>query len=132
MKKFCCTLMLFFSVNAFCQKTSIVSMDFIKVKNGHYKEALFFFENNWKLFRDSAMKLGGIKSYKLLKNNTDSSKADIILMTEYFDKDSYLKREEIFQPIMKSIRPNGEVSKNNLKRDEILTIDSNMLTEVLW
>ena len=132
MKKFCCTLMLFFSANAFCQKTPIVSMDFIKVKNGHYEEALFFFENNWKLYRDSAMKSGAIKSYKLLRNNTDSSKADIILMTEYFDKDSYLKREEIFRPIMKSIHPNGGVSKNNLKRDDILTIVSNMLTEVLW
>jgi hypothetical protein len=124
--------MLLFSTNAFCQKTPIVSMDFIKVKNGHYEEALFFFENNWKLYRDSAMKSGAIKSYKLLRNNTDSSKADIILMTEYFDKDSYLKREEIFRPIMKSIHPNGGVSKNNLKRDDILTIDSNMLTEVLW
>ena len=92
----------------------------------------FFFENNWKLYRDSAMKSGAIKSYKLLRNNTDSSKADIILMTEYFDKDSYLKREEIFRPIMKSIHPNGGVLKNNLKRDDILTIDSNMLTEVLW
>jgi hypothetical protein len=124
--------MLLFSTNAFCQKTPIVSMDFIKVKNGHYEEALFFFENNWKLYRDSAMKSGAIKSYKLLRNNTDSSKADIILMTEYFDKDSYLKREEIFRPIMKSIHPNGGVSKNNLKRDDILTIDSNILTEVLW
>ena len=132
MKKFCCTIMLLFSTNAFCQKTPIVSMDFIKVKNGHYEEALFFFENNWKLYRDSAMKSGAIKSYKLLRNNTDSSKADIILMTEYFDKDSYLKREEIFRPIMKSIHPNGGVSKNNLKRDDILTIDSNILTEVLW
>jgi hypothetical protein len=124
--------MLLFSTNAFCQKTPIVSMDFIKVKNGYYEEVLFFFENNWKLYRDSAMKSGAIKSYKLLRNNTDSSKADIILMTEYFDKDSYLKREEIFRPIMKSIHPNGGVSKNNLKRDDILTIDSNMLTEVLW
>jgi hypothetical protein len=132
MKKFCCTIMLLFSTNAFCRKTPIVSMDFIKVKNGHYEEALFFFENNWKLYRDSAMKSGAIKSYKLLRNNTDSSKADIILMTEYFDKDSYLKREEIFRPIMKSIHPNGGVSKNNLKRDDILTIDSNILTEVLW
>ena len=132
MKKFCCTIMLLFSTNAFCQKTPIVSMDFIKVKNGHYEEALFFFENNWKPYRDSAMKSGAIKSYKLLRNNTDSSKADIILMTEYFDKDSYLKREEIFRPIMKSIHPNGGVLKNNLKRDDILTIDSNMLTEVLW
>ena len=124
--------MLFFSVNAFCQKTPIVWMDFVKVKNGHYDEALFFYENNWKLYRDSAVKSGFIKSYKLLKNSTDSSKADIILMTEYFDKDSYLKREEIFRPIMKSIHPNGGVSKNNLKRDDILTIVSNMLTEVLW
>jgi hypothetical protein len=124
--------MLLFSTNAFCQKTPIVSMDFIKVKNGHYEEALFFFENNWKLYRDSAMKSGAIKSYKLMRNNADSSKADIILMTEYFDKDSYLKREEIFRLIMKSIHPNGGVSKNNLKRDDILTIDSNILTEVLW
>lgn len=52
-------------------------------------------------------------------------------MTENFDKDSYLKHEEFFQPIMKSIRPNGAISKNDLKRDEILTIVSSFLTEVL-
>jgi hypothetical protein len=43
---------------AHAQKTSYVAMDIVKVKDGHWKEALYFFENNWKIYREDAIKQG--------------------------------------------------------------------------
>ena len=106
-------------------------MDLFKVKDGHYKEALYFFEYNWKVYRDSALKAGHIKSFRMLRNVRDSSNADIVLVTEYHDRASYDKREEYFQPIMKALRPNGAASLNGLKRDQIVSFVGSFLTEAL-
>jgi hypothetical protein len=40
--------------------------DFVRVNNGLWNEALFYYENNWKVYRDVAMQRGYITSYQLL------------------------------------------------------------------
>lgn len=76
------------------QKTSYVAMDIIKVKNGLWNEALYFFENNWKTYREDAIKQGIISSYQMLVNKADSVSNNIVLITEYPDSLSYRKSEE--------------------------------------
>ena len=126
-------VLMLFSVKSYSQKGGVVWVDMVKVKDNHHKEVLYFLENNWKVYRDSAVKKGYIRSYKFLKNISDSiMNVDYILITEYHDQESFLKREEFFQPIMKAARPNGPISLNALKRDEILSFPFSYKTEVLY
>ena len=104
------------------QKDSYVIMDIAKVKNGLWNEALYFFENNWKIYREEAIKQGIISSYKLLVNKADSVTNNIILITEYPDSLSYRKSEENFRPILKKFRHNGPAFLNEKKRNDFMEI----------
>lgn len=107
-------------------------MDLVQVKDGRYSEALYFFENNWKVFRDSALSKGYISSYKLLRNKNDTANSNnIILITEYSDQEAYRQRESNFGLLIKQIRPNGLLLLNALKREDFIQSTSNVVTEVL-
>jgi len=85
---------------------SISVMDFVKVKNGKTAEAAFFYENNWKVYREIALKKGFIRSYRLLKTEPESgSDFDLILVTEYADAEQLKLSEERFNAIIKEINP---------------------------
>ena len=117
---------------SFAQQRAVVSMDLVRVKNGHYTEAVYFFENNWKIFRDSALAKGYISSYQLLKNKRDTvGGVDIILITEYSSEEAYNQRESRFQPLIKSIRPAGLLLINDLKREDFILSTTNVVSEVL-
>jgi hypothetical protein len=98
---------------------SITKMDFVKIKNGKQKEALFFYENNWKVYRDIALEKGYIKSYKLVTTLADSiANFDLILITEYADSLQEKLSEERFQLIIKEKSPNGPKLLNDLKPND--------------
>ncbi|MBC8112191.1 MAG: hypothetical protein H7Y04_14130 [Verrucomicrobia bacterium] len=98
---------------------TIVIVDFVKVKNEKKKEAIFYYENNWKLYRDAMLKEGFIKSYRLLEVKADSTgNFDLILMTEYKDSIDFKKSEERFEAVMKTNRPNGVLLLNEKKPAE--------------
>jgi hypothetical protein len=112
-----------FAFNAmfsFGQTNSYISaIDFVKIKNEKRKEALFFYENNWKVYRDIALEKGFIKSYKLLAIPSDTiSNFDLILVTEYADSTQLKLSEERFQGIIKAIRPTGPKLLNELKPND--------------
>lgn len=95
---------------------TVLVMDFVKVKNNRYAETMFFYENNWKLYRDIALQKGFITSYRLEKTTADSAAAfDLILITEYRDSSMYHKSEENFRDILATARPNGPLLLNDLK-----------------
>ncbi len=104
------------------QKTPYVALDIIKIKNGLWEEALFFFENNWKVYREDAIKQGIISSYQLLINRADSVSNNIILITQYPDSLAYVKSEENFRPILKKLRPNGPIHLNEKQRKDFMEI----------
>lgn len=105
-------------------KTTIITIDFVKIKNNKRQEALFFYENNWKVFRDIALEKGYIKSYKLLKTTSSDTTAnfDLILMTEYADSLQLKLSEERFQEIIKATHPEGTKLLNELKPNEFRQI----------
>jgi hypothetical protein len=101
------------------QTEAIVFMDYVKIKDDKKEEAMFFYENNWKRYRDIAVKRKLIQSYQLLEVLPDSiNNFDLILVTVYKDSAQYLKSEKNFQPIIKETRPDGPALLNNLKPGE--------------
>jgi len=91
-------------------------MDFVQVKEGHRAEAVFFYENNWKLYRDIAVKKGFILSYRLEEVVADSAGTfNLVLITEYKDSVFFQNSEANFREILASARPNGPLLLNNLQ-----------------
>jgi hypothetical protein len=94
------------SLNCFCQ--SIWVIDFAKTKDNKRQEMLYYIENNWKAYRDAALREGYIKSYLVLETIADTTNDyNFILLTEFPDSASLAKVEENFGPIMKKLSPNG-------------------------
>ncbi|HYH14271.1 MAG TPA: hypothetical protein VD794_03570 [Flavisolibacter sp.] len=120
MRLFLLTALLSITLPSFGQSNNaILTMDFVKVKNGKHQEALYFYENNWKVYRDMAMQKGYIKSYRLVTTSVDSlANFDIILMTEYADSTQMNRSEARFQQIIKEVRPTGPKLLNELKPND--------------
>lgn len=94
-------------------------LDFVRVKSGHRTETLFYYENNWKLYRDTALARGYISAYRLLETAPDSlGNFDFVLMTAYPDSTAYARSEEHFQPVLKALRPEGPKLLNSLKTND--------------
>jgi hypothetical protein len=120
MRNFLLFALLLFANSSFGQSgTTIITIDFVKIKNNKRQEAQYFYENNWKVYRDIALKNDYIKSYKLLTTLADSTaNFDLILITEYADSSQFKLNEERFQQIIKSTRPNGPKLLNELKPND--------------
>jgi thiol-disulfide isomerase/thioredoxin len=101
-------------------KKLITITEFVKIKNNHREEAVFYYENNWKILREAAIKKGYIHSYELIVSKADEKSGfDIILITRFADIENFNKVEENFQEIMKEVRDGSEVKlKNELKPDD--------------
>lgn len=112
-------LLLFSNISFGQSETTITTIDFVKIKNNKRLEALFYYENNWKLYRDIALKNDYIRSYKLLTTSADTTaNFDLILITEYADSSQFKSNEERFQQIIKSTRPEGPKLLNELKPND--------------
>ena len=111
--------LLFTNISYGQSETTITTIDFEKNKNNKRQEALYFYENNWKVYRDIALKNDYIKSYKLLTTSADSTaNFDLILITEYADSSQFKLNEERFQQIIKATRPDGPKLLNELKPND--------------
>lgn len=118
--KYILTTLVLFSFISVHSQSSIWIADFSKVKNGHRAEMLYYLENNWKLYRDSALAAGHISAYRLLETTADSTgDFDFILLTEFPDSAAYAHREALFEPIMKRLRPTGPILLNGVKIPDI-------------
>ena len=105
------------SVCSFSQE--IISIDLVKVKKEKVGDALFFFENGWKVLRDSAFRAGAISGYQLLKVENDTSGIAIVLMTRYRDKQQFDRREAFFQPLIKTVFANRTLFQNGFRREDM-------------
>ena len=113
--------LLLMSMCAFGQSKneSIWVIDYVKIKDGKKAETLYYYEQNWKRYREEALKRGYIKSYSILQALPDSlQNFDLMLITEFADSTQLSKVEEHFQPIIKSLNPDGPRLLNSLKPAE--------------
>lgn len=96
-----------------------VLMDFVKVKDGRKAEALYFYENNWKVYREIALREGIIHSYEFVDARSESNSAfDIVLITRFTGEAQYKASEKNFEPILKRLRPNGPMLINEVKPND--------------
>ena len=99
-------------------QSGIAVIDFVKIKEGRKKEALFFYENNWKVYRDIALKKNYISSYRLFSAGDSAGSFDLMLITEYADSAQLGLSEHRFNDIIKAIRPEGPKLLNRLKPND--------------
>ncbi|HWA33116.1 MAG TPA: hypothetical protein VG737_03250 [Cyclobacteriaceae bacterium] len=110
------------SFSGFSQKDqSIATIDVTRAKQAYEKEAMYFYEHNWKAFREEALKLKYISGYQLIRTSPDTTGwFNIILITQFQDSVQRKKVEENFRPIMNRLSPNGPRMLNDVKRSEFL------------
>jgi len=100
----------------------IETVDFIKVVDGRRDDARYYYENNWRLFRDTAAKRGLIQSYEYIDVSTINPAFDIILITRYSGEEQFKKSEDAFAAIIKELTPNGPFVRGTSKPDEFRQI----------
>jgi len=99
--------------------SNIWSIDFVKCQGNHREEMVYYYQNNWKVFRDSMLERGLISAYAVLETKADSlGRFDLILMTGYPDSLTWKKSEDNFRPIIKAIRPESNLLLNGVKAAE--------------
>lgn len=92
----------------------ITTIEFVEVLDNNKEEALFYFQNNWKVLRDKAVKRNYIHSYQLLETPTsDEAPFQIMLITTYQNKAQHELREDNFQELVKE---SGELKLLNNKK----------------
>lgn len=80
----------------------LTTIEFVEVLNNNKKEALYYFQNNWKVLRDKAIAKKYIHSYQLLETpKSDEAPFQIMLITTYQNKAQYDQREDHFQELIK-------------------------------
>jgi hypothetical protein len=127
-------ILLFSAINVWGQNAKpITVIDFVKIKDNKQAETLFYYEKNWKTYRDVAVKKKYIKSYQLLTVKADTTHGfDLILMTEYADSAQFKLAEERFDKIIKEVNPAGPRLLNTLKPSDFRTILFFKQTESLY
>ncbi|MBX3281225.1 MAG: TlpA family protein disulfide reductase [Acidobacteria bacterium] len=94
-------------------------IEFVKFKNGNRKQAEYFYENNWKLYREEAKKRNVIASFDMLPSDPEAAGSfDLMLITRYRGKEQFDNSEKGFEPILKDLRPNGPALFDAVRPDE--------------
>lgn len=92
----------------------ISTIDFVQVLDDNHSEVKFYYENNWKILREMAIKKGQIESFEIIEtSSTPEAPFNLILKTTYSDKEQYDLREEHFQELIKK---KGELKLLNDKK----------------
>lgn len=90
-------------------------IDLVKVVGGNRDEARYYYENNWRVYREAAVKRGVIESFEYIETATKDAAFDIILITRYANEEQYRNSEKAFEPILKELRPKGPLLKGTIE-----------------
>ena len=120
MRKIVLSVIVFLSsLNLYAQQ--IVSIDIVRIDQRYEREAMHYYEQNWKAFREAALGDGHISGFNLLRTMTDSTQHfNLVLITEFPDSASFNNREANFRPIMKRISPGGPKLLNRVPPKQFL------------
>ena len=104
------------SYNYAQQDSKISSVSFVKIVNDNRDEALYYFQNNWKVLRDMALSKNYISSYELMETpGNNEASFDLILITTYTNEEQYNLRETHFEEL---IIEKGDLKLLNNKKPE--------------
>ena len=93
----------------------VSTLDFVEIVGDNRDEAIYYYENNWKRLRETAIKEGYIESFQLLENSGTDNSFDLVLITNYSSTTQYDQREANFGEL---IRARGEVVLLNAKQPD--------------
>ena len=115
MKYLILVLILFSSTQSYGQQNDrITTIDFVQILNENKHEAKYYFENNWKTLRETAIKKGYIHSFQVMEvPYADDAPFHIMLITTYINNEQYELREENFGELIKE---KGELKLLNEKK----------------
>ncbi|WP_233451019.1 hypothetical protein [Hanstruepera ponticola] len=105
MKNLLTGIVFFFVINTFHAQTNDKqsSIDFVTVLNDNHAETLYYYQNNWKVLREAAMKRGYIESYELLEiKPNEATPYSFILITTYANQNQYDSREIHFEELIQA------------------------------
>ncbi|MEM8569141.1 MAG: hypothetical protein AAGF85_21980 [Bacteroidota bacterium] len=112
--------------------TRISTIEFVQILDDNREEALFYYQNNWKVLREMAVKKGYIDSFGLLDVEfTEDQPYHITLMTTFANKDQFEKREQHFEELIKAKGPlrllnekkPGEFRKNLYLKERVMHLN---------
>ncbi len=102
----------------------ITTVDRVRVIDGRLAETLYYYENNWMVYRAAAKRAGVIRSYELLiDRNASDGEAALLLFTVYRDQQQYEAREANFTPIMNEASPSGPRLLNEVEPAEFRDVE---------
>ena len=93
-----------FCVLSFSQTNEkLTTIETVEILNNNKAEAIYYFQNNWKVLRVMAVEKGYIDSFQLLQTPySEETPFHIVLVTTYTSKAQYDKREEHFSELIKA------------------------------
>ena len=84
------------------QYDKISTIDFVQIVNDNKDEAMYYYENNWKVLREMAIKKGYIHSFQILETPmSEDEPFQLMLITTYLNKEQYDLRENHFSILIK-------------------------------
>lgn len=126
-------LLILFGFLGIAAKAQVTTVDIVKVKGEYEKEALYFYENNWKVFREEGLKARFISGFQLVESERDTAGVvTLVLMTHFADSVSYANVEKNFRPIMQRVSPGGPKMLNSVGRKEFIIEMANYAGKSLW
>ena len=94
---------LMLSTVSYGQDQRITTIDFVQILDDQRDEAVYYYQNNWKVLRETAIKKEFIHSYQLLETPfTEEGPFHLMLITTYRDQDQYDLREDHFGELIKA------------------------------
>lgn len=110
-------LICFFSmgtVDSGHENEKISTIDFVQILDDNRKEAVYYYQNNWEVLREKALKKDYIHSFQILETPySEESPFHLMLITTYKNKQQYDSREEHFGELIEEM---GKLSLMNEKQ----------------
>jgi len=114
-------LLLFFvlSFSSICigqenEKVSIIR--FIQILNDNYEEAIYYYQNNWKVYGEISLERGLMESFQILETPySDEEPFHIIHIMTFKNKEIYDNREKPFYALVKEL---GDLKLLNDKKPD--------------
>ena len=96
------------------EKVSIIR--FIQIVNDNYEEAIYYYQNNWKVYGEISLERGLMESFQILETPySDEEPFHIIHIMTFKNKEIYDNREGPFYALVKEL---GEKKLLNEKKPE--------------
>ncbi|WP_298422287.1 hypothetical protein [uncultured Kordia sp.] len=118
MKKILFLLLIIFTQFSFAQKDERIStIDFVQIIDGNKAETIYYYEQNWKVLRQMALKKNYIASYEIMETTySEEAPFHLMLITTYANKSQYEQREKHFEELIKE---KGELELLNDKKPAV-------------